>query len=135
VHSGSTTLGLTCACGGLSVLVQAAHNNDAAIASSPLRSSLKLGYYKLFAACYAMVGRRASVIMANSSWTAGHLRAIWGERGIAKVFPPCNTTDFQKIPLDLARRHASAHVVSIAQFRPEKAHRLQLEAFALLLEQ
>ena len=31
-------------------------------------------------------------------------------------------------------RHRAARVISIAQFRPEKAHGLQLEAFALLLK-
>ena len=112
---------------------KAAHNNDAAIASSTIRSTAKLLYYRLFAASYALVGRCASVIMTNSSWTAGHIEAIWGSGGIAKVYPPCNTVDFQALPLALAQRHATARVVSIAQFRPEKAHGLQLQAFALLL--
>jgi alpha-1,2-mannosyltransferase len=78
-----------------------AHNNASAIASSPLRSAIKLIYYRMFAAAYAMVGRRASVIMANSSWTAGHVEAIWGSEGIARVYPPCNTVGFQALPLAL----------------------------------
>eukprot|EP01043_Picozoa_sp_COSAG02_P035097 COSAG02_NODE_2492_length_8691_cov_45.293412_6_plen_86_part_00 len=34
-------------------------------------------YYKLFAAIYGLVGRRADVVMANSSWTKGHVVALW----------------------------------------------------------
>ena len=43
-----------------------AHNNAASIASSPARSQLKLLYYKLFARLYALVGRRADVVMART---------------------------------------------------------------------
>ena len=38
-------------------------------------------------------------------------------------------------PVLLGCRHGRATVVSIAQFRPEKAHGLQLEAFSVLLSQ
>ena len=44
-----------------------AHNNAASIASSPARSQLKLLYYKLFARLYALVGRRADVVMARTA--------------------------------------------------------------------
>ena len=37
-------------------------------------------------------------------------------------------------PALLGCRHGRAAVVSIAQFRPEKAHGLQLEAFSVLLK-
>jgi len=53
---------------------------------------------------------------------------------VALVYPPCNTVDFQALPLDADRRHKGATVLSIAQFRPEKAHGLQLESFAKMLK-
>ena len=42
------------------------------------------------------------------------------------VFPPCNTVDLESLPLGGRLRR----VISIAQFRPEKDHPLQLRAFA-----
>lgn len=45
------------------------------------------------------------------------------------MYPPCDTTDLQLLPLDRKLKHL--YLVSVAQFRPEKNHRLQLEAFAL----
>lgn len=42
------------------------------------------------------------------------------------VFPPCNTDDLDSLPLSGRLRR----IISIAQFRPEKDHPLQLRAFA-----
>lgn len=44
------------------------------------------------------------------------------------VFPPCNTSTLQQLPLD--RKLKRLYLISVAQFRPEKNHKLQLEAFA-----
>jgi alpha-1,2-mannosyltransferase len=51
----------------------------------------------------------------------------------ALVYPPCDTTDLQSLPLDRRLKHL--FLVSVAQFRPEKNHRLQLEAYAMAREQ
>jgi alpha-1,2-mannosyltransferase len=68
--------------------------------------------------------------MVNSSWTAGHIQQLWWRlRAPALVYPPCDTTDLQRLPLDRKLKHL--FLVSVAQFRPEKNHRLQLEAYAL----
>ncbi|KAA0147910.1 hypothetical protein FNF29_06999 [Cafeteria roenbergensis] len=56
---------------------RAAHNNRHA-AASPVRTWLKLAYYRVFAAAYARCGAFCDVVMANSSWTAGHLSELWG---------------------------------------------------------
>lgn len=87
------------------------YNNASLIASSVTISSLKLWYYRLFAAAYSWAGRHASVVMVNSSWTRGHVQQLWwggGETGtsseersrvrkaprtLALVFPPCNTKE------------------------------------------
>lgn len=109
----------------------AGHNNDRTIASSRWRTAAKLAYYRAFAVLYAGCGRFAHVVLVNSSWTAGHIRSLWGARGLTIVFPPCDTARLSSLPLAPEAREQL--VISIAQFRPEKAHALQLRAFARLL--
>jgi len=48
------------------------------------------------------------------------------------VYPPCDTRALEQLPLG-PRPTSVLTIVSIAQFRPEKDHALQLRAFALLL--
>lgn len=70
------------------------------------------------------------VVMVNSSWTKKHIRQLWWKLSDAKrVFPPCNTKTLQSLPLE--RRLKRLYLVSVAQFRPEKDHGLQLESLAL----
>ena len=45
---------------------------------SPLASWAKLCYYRLFSALYGACGRCSDVTMVNSSWTEGHIAALWG---------------------------------------------------------
>ena len=69
------------------------------------------------------------VSIVNSTWTAGHIRQLWWKwKAPTVVFPPCNTLTLQQLPID--RKLKRLYLVSVAQFRPEKNHRLQLEAFA-----
>jgi len=69
------------------------------------------------------------VSIVNSTWTAGHIRQLWWKwEAPTVVFPPCNTLTLQQLPID--RKLKRLYLVSVAQFRPEKNHRLQLEAFA-----
>ena len=110
---------------------KAAHNNAAFFARSALRSALKLGYYRLLIMLYSLAGGRAHTVMANGTWTAAHLRSMW--RGAVRVvFPPCDTSALQALPLQ-PRPGGGRLILSVAQFRPEKDHALQLEAFALLV--
>lgn len=106
---------------------RAAHNNSERIARSAWRTALKLGYYSALAVLYAIAGRFAHVVLVNSSWTAGHIRALW-RRTVEVVYPPCDTAALRSLPLASDRREPL--IVSIAQFRPEKDHALQLRAFA-----
>ncbi|KAJ0399051.1 hypothetical protein ATCC90586_004510 [Pythium insidiosum] len=106
-------------------------NNDAAIASSAARSTLKLLYYRVFAAVYGLVGRLCTdVVLVNSTWTYRHIKALWGGEPVI-VYPPCgDMEELLAMPSD-AREPALA--LSISQFRPEKNQRLQLEALHVLL--
>ncbi|KAJ5162947.1 CAZyme family GT4 [Penicillium coprophilum] len=42
------------------------------------KGKIKRRYWELFAKLYGWVGRQVDVVMCNSSWTAGHIRALWG---------------------------------------------------------
>jgi alpha-1,2-mannosyltransferase len=46
------------------------------------------------------------------------------------VFPPCDTTSLRSIPLEDPRQPV---ILSIAQFRPEKDHARQVDAFFRLV--
>ena len=67
--------------------------------------------------------------MVNSSWTAGHIARLWWRvEPPVTVFPPCDTAALAGLPLD--RKLKRLYLVSLAQFRPEKDHALQLRALA-----
>ncbi|KAF9095236.1 asparagine-linked glycosylation protein [Mortierella sp. AD031] len=108
---------------------ESGHNNASEVASSTLYTTLKLVYYRLFALIYYIVGSFCHVVMTNSSWTKGHVDSLWGIKSTV-VYPPCDTEAFKEFPL----RDRERIVVSVAQFRPEKGHALQLDAMAQLLK-
>ncbi|KAL2912383.1 asparagine-linked glycosylation protein [Polyrhizophydium stewartii] len=105
-------------------------NNAGAVAKSGALSALKLTYYRLFSRMYGFAGSFCDVVMVNSSWTQGHINDIWripDRTGL--VFPPCDTARLIQLPLAGRRRT----IISVAQFRPEKNHALQIEALRILL--
>ncbi|CAO1939509.1 unnamed protein product [Urochloa humidicola] len=108
------------------------YNNDSRIAGSIWLSRCKILYYTIFSWLYGLVGSCAHLVMVNSSWTKSHIVNIWKipER-TKRVYPPCDTSALQMLPLE--RSTMPPVFISVAQFRPEKAHGLQLEAFALAL--
>lgn len=103
---------------------ESSFNNSDTISQSKWRTNLKLLYYRLYAKLYGFVGRRNDIVMVNSTWTHGHISKIWGANRLYIVYPPCDTTTFQQLPI---RRNAKKfRIISIGQFRPEKDHVLQL---------
>lgn len=110
---------------------EVAFNNSSRTASNSILSTIKLIYYTVFGWLYGFCGGFANVCMVNSSWTRSHIEDIWWLRGGKKpllVYPPCDTEALQKLPLD--RRLKTVSIVSVAQFRPEKNHEIQLQALA-----
>ncbi|KAH6586689.1 hypothetical protein BASA50_009948 [Batrachochytrium salamandrivorans] len=106
-------------------------NNSNDISNSVVLSNLKLAYYQAFSVLYGYVGSYADAVMVNSSWTLGHINKIWNiPLRTAIVFPPCDTTSLSKFSLHGRERV----IISVAQFRPEKNHGLQIDAFSLLLQ-
>ena len=111
------------------------YNNDGAITSSTTRTFVKLWYYRFFAYAYSWAGFFCDVVMVNSSWTGGHVRSLWKrtKSNTHVVYPPCDTTRLQKLPIDGKERERV--VVSISQFRPEKDQRRQIAAMKILLKE
>ncbi|GAB4846492.1 asparagine-linked glycosylation protein [Ancistrocladus abbreviatus] len=110
----------------------AIYNNDTLIAKSIWLSRCKIIYYSLFSWMYGFVGSCAHLAMVNSSWTEAHILKLWRipER-TKRVYPPCDTTGLQVLPLE--RSTKIPIIISVAQFRPEKAHAVQLQAFEKVL--
>ncbi|KAF8394895.1 hypothetical protein HHK36_018833 [Tetracentron sinense] len=95
-------------------------------------SRCKVIYYTFFSWIYGIVGSCTHLAMVNSSWTQSHIEKIWRipER-TKRVYPPCDTSGLQVLPLE--RPVKTPTIISVAQFRPEKAHTLQLEAFSVAI--
>jgi len=107
------------------------YNNDSSITRNSFYTYLKLLYYILLAILYGLVGSLANLTLVNSSWTFGHISFLWRfAPKIQVVFPPCDTLDLEDLSLDAKRENI---VLSIGQFRPEKDHKLQLQAFSIFL--
>lgn len=65
----------------------------------------------------------------NSTWTKGHIDQLWHTKAEI-VYPPCDTERLNALPL----KGRKLMIVSVAQFRPEKDHSLQLKSLAKLFE-
>lgn len=131
-------------------------NNSDFISRNAVLSALKVLYYCCFALLYGLAGSCSDVIMVNSTWTLGHILALWRSPGRTSiVYPPCDVRAFLDVPLEEEDEEdegweevgrelgednqetvdkKSYSIVSVAQFRPEKDHRLQIQAFRELLD-
>ncbi|TVY17893.1 GDP-Man:Man(3)GlcNAc(2)-PP-Dol alpha-1,2-mannosyltransferase [Lachnellula arida] len=96
-------------------------------------------YWELFAKIYSAVGASIDVVMTNSTWTQEHINALWGEWRLefkkpaaSAVFPPVAVEELEKeVDVSEASEMKRENVLLyIAQFRPEKNHKLILSAFA-----
>nr|XP_057938944.1 GDP-Man:Man(3)GlcNAc(2)-PP-Dol alpha-1,2-mannosyltransferase-like [Doryrhamphus excisus] len=127
-------------------------NNADFISRNPLLSAGKVVYYCFFALLYGLAGSCSDVIMVNSTWTLGHILALWRSPGrTSVVYPPCDIKAFLDVQLgeedeevddgweelggdgNGAEDRKCHSIVSVGQFRPEKDHRLQIRAFHKLL--
>lgn len=114
-------------------------NNADYITNNPLLSAVKVIYYCAFALLYGLAGSCSDVVMVNSTWTLGHILALWrAPNRTSVVYPPCDVQAFLDVPLDEEdeqKGERKCHsLVSVAQFRPEKDHQLQIRAFRKLLD-
>lgn len=114
-------------------------NNADYISSNPVLSAVKVIYYCAFALLYGLAGSCSDVVMVNSTWTLGHILALWrAPNRTSVVYPPCDVQAFLGAPLEEDEEKKEAKkchsIVSVAQFRPEKDHQLQIRAFCKLLD-
>lgn len=86
-------------------------------------------YYRIFAKVYGFCGSYAAVVMVNSTWTKGHIDELWHTKSEI-VYPPCDTERLNVLTL----KGRKPMIVSVAQFRPEKDHSLQLKSLAKMVE-
>ncbi|KAF7729975.1 asparagine-linked glycosylation protein [Apophysomyces ossiformis] len=105
------------------------YNNDARFATNAVWRIGKLIYYHTFAKVYGLCGSFADVVVVNSTWTKGHIDYLWRTKAEI-VYPPCDTERLNELSLTGRK----PWIVSVAQFRPEKDHILQLRSLARLLE-
>uniref|UniRef100_A0A0N5BWX3 GDP-Man:Man(3)GlcNAc(2)-PP-Dol alpha-1,2-mannosyltransferase n=1 Tax=Strongyloides papillosus TaxID=174720 RepID=A0A0N5BWX3_STREA len=115
---------------------KSSYNNAEWISKSFIFSYAKLFYYKLFAIFYRFCSLGTDVVMVNGSWTENHINSLWNCES-KKVYPPCNIEEFLKIQNtaeDIFKKEKVVQVLSIGQIRPEKNHKLQLEAFSIAKE-
>lgn len=105
-----------------------------------VRGMVKKIYWELFAKLYSWVGSSVDVVVTNSSWTQAHIRSLWGPRrkekrkpgDVAVLYPPVAVEELeQEVPVTAESETKRGKVILyIAQFRPEKNHKLILNAFA-----
>ncbi|KAJ3650740.1 hypothetical protein Zmor_016822 [Zophobas morio] len=111
---------------------QATYNNRSVIARSPIFTHAKLLYYRLFAWLYALAGQCSDTTLVNSTFTHEHLSELWG-RPLHLVYPPCEVDHLKNIPKP-KHKPPKIRILSLAQFRPEKDHPLQLQSLYELRE-
>jgi len=106
--------------------------NSQKIASNTFLSSLKYLYYLVMLRLYGEVGIYTDAVMTNSTWTNNHILKTWRvPNKTTIVYPPCDSSKLCSFDIEGKRER---QIISIAQFRPEKAHHVQIEAYAKLLE-
>ncbi|RZC42350.1 GDP-Man:Man(3)GlcNAc(2)-PP-Dol alpha-1,2-mannosyltransferase [Asbolus verrucosus] len=111
---------------------QSMYNNRSVIARNPVFSFAKLLYYRLFAWLYSLAGQCSDTTLVNSTFTLEHLTELWG-RPLHLVYPPCEVDHLKKIAKPSVRPK-KIRILSLAQFRPEKDHPLQLQSLYELRE-
>eukprot|EP01060_Flectonema_neradi_P032186 TRINITY_DN5076_c0_g1_i2.p1 TRINITY_DN5076_c0_g1~~TRINITY_DN5076_c0_g1_i2.p1 ORF type:complete len:493 (+),score=78.41 TRINITY_DN5076_c0_g1_i2:62-1480(+) len=114
---------------------RSAHNNMSAISSSWLLTNCKIYYYKFFSFFYGIAGRQSHIILVNSTWTQEHIKDVWKlpTSRVHRVYPPCDCTKLLSLSEDTSSK--SDIIISVAQFRPEKDHELQIRSFAKALKE
>lgn len=107
-----------------------------------LKTLLKLGYYYGFSIAYGLCGSMADLVMVNSTWTYNHIHSLWRFRSrlqakqqpIQIVYPPCRVPSNADDAPATNNNLRTNTILSIGQFRPEKNHKLQIEALSILFK-
>ncbi|KAG9037043.1 asparagine-linked glycosylation protein [Tulasnella sp. JGI-2019a] len=126
---------------------KAGHTNTGDVTGSRWKSKVKLVYYHIFAFLYSFSLLQADKLVVNSSWTKNHVDSLLetarnrrnrflrsrsppSSHGVQVVYPACNMDKLRVFPTEKRERI----ILSVAQFRPEKEHAVQIRALKLLLD-
>ncbi|KAG7925819.1 hypothetical protein KL925_004229 [Ogataea polymorpha] len=91
---------------------------------------LKYVYWTLMMKLYQLAATFIDCTLCNSTWTCDHIRAIWGSNAKTSpqiLYPPTGIEE-SRIADPLGEKDRV--LLYLAQFRPEKRHRLLLKEFA-----
>ncbi|OAA54053.1 alpha-1,2-mannosyltransferase alg11 [Cordyceps fumosorosea ARSEF 2679] len=107
-----------------------------------LRGLAKKAYWHAFARVYCLSGASIDVVMTNSTWTQAHVQSLWGpyrkqkdaggRNPITAVFPPVAVQELEAavdVSAASERDVRENIILYIAQFRPEKDHRLIVQSY------
>ncbi|KAL1502851.1 hypothetical protein ABEB36_007932 [Hypothenemus hampei] len=108
------------------------YNNRNLISKSATLTYTKLVYYHFLAWLYCLAGYCSDSTLVNSTFTLENLQILWNTP-MTLVYPPCEVEHLKKIPRD-KKKPSKIRILSLAQFRPEKDHPLQLQALYELRE-
>lgn len=100
-----------------------------------IRTLGKQIYWRLFMKYYQHIGNYITIATTNSSWTNDHITRIWKQCKSHVIFPPCSTeklVNYEKESSEPLVRKNQA--VVLAQFRPEKRHRLIIKEYSKYLK-
>lgn len=67
----------------------------------------------------------------NSTWTDQHMIELWGHNKTVKLYPPCSISELLNYP----KSYEANNIISLAQFRPEKNHKLQIRVLRSIIEE
>lgn len=89
---------------------------------------LKVLYYNFIFYLYKFNGFFLNFAFCNSTWTFNHIQKIWlnlNEKNgkLSKLYPPCSTDLYQNSETIFNKQNV---ILSFAQFRPEKNHKMQI---------
>ncbi|KAF7274357.1 hypothetical protein GWI33_012975 [Rhynchophorus ferrugineus] len=108
------------------------YNNRDFIVRNPILTYAKLVYYHVLAWLYCLAGFCSDATLVNSTFTLENLQILWNTP-MSLVYPPCDVDHLKNIKSE-QQKPQNIRILSLAQFRPEKDHLLQLQALYELRE-
>jgi len=98
------------------------------LAKFRIYKSIKLLYYSFILKIYAFNNKFLKFIFSNSTWTYAHLKNLVPQTPNHILYPPCSIGFYQNNFMN-DKIHKENVIVSFAQFRPEKNHKMQIDIF------
>lgn len=104
------------------------------LAKFRIYKKVKLLYYSLILKFYEFNSKFIKFVFSNSTWTYSHLKSIVPDIPNEILYPPCSINFYQNNFMNDNIRKENI-IVSFAQFRPEKDHKMQIDILRRVREQ